>query len=295
MARKKNICSLKGCGAPAYGDGFCRPHYRRFKRYGDPLHSTKPILDGVPHKVCVKCGALKPETEFWLANKAQGYRHPNCKECSSAQRKQNYQKQLKVNCKVPGCHRGIVQKNLGLCAMHRERLRKTGSVGTAESVGELNQGPCMVEGCKNAAKTKRLCQTHYQRLLKYGDPLGVSERTKRRLKKPGQPRNGYWVVFMPGHPAANKNGYAFEHRVVMSNYLGRPLRRGENVHHINGNKLDNRIENLELWAKGQPTGARVRDKLAWAEEIIAKYGPERDKHAKKKAPCKKAIKPRQAT
>lgn len=84
---------------------------------------------------------------------------------------------------------------------------------------------------------------------------------------------GYVLVLAPDHPNATRNGrYVFEHRMVMEEHLGRFLEPFENVHHKNGVKNDNRIENLELWCKPQPTGCRAEDALEWAYKIVTLYG-----------------------
>ena len=62
-----------------------------------------------------------------------------------------------------------------------------------------------------------------------------------------------------------------EHILVMEEAVGRILEPNENIHHKNGIRSDNRLENLELWTRSHPTGCRVSDLLDWAHEFIAKY------------------------
>ena len=68
------------------------------------------------------------------------------------------------------------------------------------------------------------------------------------------------------------SGWKRRHRFVMEQHIGRQLSKDNTVHHKNGVRTDNRIENLELWSSSQPSGQRVVDKLTWARELIATYG-----------------------
>lgn len=74
------------------------------------------------------------------------------------------------------------------------------------------------------------------------------------------------------HPNANPQGQIYEHTVVMSELLGRPLMPHEQVHHKNGDRADNSPENLELWSKSQPSGARISDKISWAINFLTEQG-----------------------
>lgn len=76
-------------------------------------------------------------------------------------------------------------------------------------------------------------------------------------------KDGYVSVMVglddPLASMRNSQGYVLEHRLVMARSLGRPLLPTENVHHVNGVRDDNRLENLELWSRPQPSGVRVAD------------------------------------
>jgi hypothetical protein len=89
------------------------------------------------------------------------------------------------------------------------------------------------------------CSKHYQRFRKYGDPLAlqIAEQGTGHLDNQGYRR----------HRINGKN--VFEHRLVMEQVLARKLLRSETVHHKNGDRLDNRPENLEVWIGNHPRGA----------------------------------------
>jgi hypothetical protein len=128
---------------------------------------------------------------------------------------------------------------------------------------------CSIDGCENTTYAKTWCKMHHSRWTKHGE-TGPAERLIRPRKQGRHTvRGGYISVFDPKQ--RNRNSAVLEHRLVMENYLGRELLSDETVHHKNGNRKDNRIENLELWSTRQPKGQRIEDKVEWALEIIKLY------------------------
>lgn len=127
---------------------------------------------------------------------------------------------------------------------------------------------CKNKKCKSGRPvySKGYCSRCYNRQYKHGDPNAV-------LKRGTKPKDGHKLkyVFVWDKRIKNNTGI---HRILMENFLGRNLIRGETVHHINGVTDDNRIDNLELWSSSQPAGQRVEDKVNWAIELLNLYRPE---------------------
>lgn len=107
---------------------------------------------------------------------------------------------------------------------------------------------------------------HYMRWQTHGDP-GQAAPLFAPKGAGHTSKDGYRYVTVDGRKMK-------EHRHVMEQYLGRPLVADEVVHHVNGIRDDNRIENLELWTTTHPRGGRVLDLVEFSQDVLARYGGE---------------------
>lgn len=158
-------------------------------------------------------------------------------------------------CIADGCSRqGGPRK---MCPAHYRlwRLGKDWNVPVRQNM--KRDRACALDGCTEPVQARGYCSMHYGRFWANGDAGPLEHRKAKRGE--GNIQRGYHYITIDGHKV-------LAHRYVMERHLGRPLEDGENVHHLNGLRADNRLENLELWVKMQPAGQRVEDLVAFVVE-----------------------------
>jgi hypothetical protein len=115
-----------------------------------------------------------------------------------------------------------------------------------------------------------MCLVHYFRARRRDDP-NKPIRRPRTCNEEGWYTNQEGYLFRTKKREDGRTTTYLHHREVMEEHLGRPLIKGETVHHKNGIRHDNRIENLELWSSRHPRGARVEDLVEFAREVLMEY------------------------
>lgn len=174
-------------------------------------------------------------------------------------------------CSVSGCAKQMARK--GLCTSHFYRFTH----GIPLDAPWRHERPtiCIADGCDRKAGTLSLCTLHYQRKKSgkpFSDPAhGTIERS------PGS--DGYINLRVPlGTPGSWRRSpnasysYMLEHRYVMQEFIGRPLATAETVHHRDGNRSNNAIENLELRTGAHGKGITVFDGAEVHIDFLLQYG-----------------------
>lgn len=117
---------------------------------------------------------------------------------------------------------------------------------TWQRIGKKHKGKVLSEATKQAISKARIGMR-----LKDNYEFGGHEK---------QRTDGYISVYCPQHPNSNKDGYMLKHRLVMELHIGATIPRGYIVHHKNGKKNDNRVENLELMTIDEHTSYHAKQR-----------------------------------
>jgi HNH endonuclease len=186
-------------------------------------------------------------------------------------------------CSIDACESAAT--GCGLCFAHRRdvirRLRAAGMkskeigplVGIKASVvrqASRDRRHCSVDGCIRTTINGEMCSMHTARLSQDGD-VGTPGAKVNVGSGENITAHGYRRVYVPGHPTAAAYGWAYEHRMVAYDAWGDVV-LGMQVHHKNHDRLDNRLENLELMTQADHMAAHgMKNRKVERGQVVEMY------------------------
>lgn len=141
------------------------------------------------------------------------------------------------------------------------------AVGTVYN--HLHKHGIKTRDISEATKGKKLSEEHKKAISKRHKgkivPKEVRQKISESHKKGGVGHkkircDGYVSVYFPDHPKSSSDGYVMEHVLVMECLVGRWLKDDEVVHHKNGNRHDNKKENLQLMTKSEHMSFHMKER-----------------------------------
>lgn len=154
----QRTCSIDDCDKPTVGRGYCRKHYGRWHRHGDPLYVTPPPAPS--ERVCDIDGCGQPHLARGYCTLHYGRFKNHDDPLYEVERRPE-------TCTIEGC--GKVHFSRDLCSAHYAKLRKYGD--PLERRYGLPSEPCIIDGCdKDGTAGHGWCYLHYRRYWRHGDP-----------------------------------------------------------------------------------------------------------------------------
>ncbi|MGE3582793.1 MAG: HNH endonuclease [Hyphomonadaceae bacterium] len=226
------VCLVVGCEKKAKGRGLCNMHYHRARRHDWNPGEAAP-LQGPAQFLTLRCERCQSDYQISESRYRVQVKHfGGRKYCTRA----CYLAQKADDATVP----------------------RSAPTYECERCGKVTERALQSNG-RSFVMKNRFCGTECATLARKKSCDG-----RLRVKS----RHGYIWVFSGGRGGK----YTPEHRLVMEQHIGRALFAHETVHHKNGVRDDNRIENLELWSSRHGKGQRVSDKIDFSASFLREYG-----------------------
>ena len=303
--RGPDKCTMAGCEKPHVAKGLCRAHYEsrrvKLKNNGEPIRQRwGPVCST---EKCERASHAKGlcskhylDERMATAAVASSRQVKTVPRSTRGSRVETHDTEL---CRIKKCDRP--RRSKGLCGTHYKRS----SMGEEHwdrpirARNDNHNGKCSYHGCERKYLAHGYCSAHYQR-NRFGAEMETPIRRVREIGETRVNKHGYVQRKIDDASHRQNQNWELEHRIVMEQALNRKLYPGESVHHKNGIRSDNRIDNLELWStaltdafhKGmfdrtQPSGQRVKDITSFCEEFLFMHKPnallkrERDRIARR--------------